>query len=159
MIEQYTLGLFVLIGGLVFFITSTLRLSNSPTTKEKNLPYTIVEIVAGIVMFSCAAALIYLYRNFIPANSPACKPKALDYGVVNSGVDIGTFALNTTDYPANSFATARDQYLNAKGVKNGYFAWNGSVMRLLKSDAFALGLSDTPIGNWWVFGDLNNVGF
>lgn len=156
--QQIAIVVITVIFGTIFLISVFWRLAatrKSGDTKMKG--YDVVDIICGIILVASSLLLAGSYSNYVPADSPACQVKPVQYGVVTYGVDITGFTEDSYSYPANNYSNAVIAYTkSASGFKTGYFAWDGKIIRILTSKANNLATSTAP-GNWWVFADLNNV--
>ncbi len=153
---QLGLLIIIILFGLIFIASSFWRLS---IVRDKALrTYDLLDLICGVSLVTASAILYLTFANYIPANSTTCQAKPISYGMINYGVSITGFEEDSNQYPATSFTAAEQAYLTSKnGPKTGYFAWNGSVVQILNSQAYNLGSSVTTVGSWMVFGDLNNV--
>ena len=119
----------------------------------------IAELLTVICLVALVIVIIALYWHYIPADSPGCIPYISSFGVIASGVDPHTFALDpkAIPIPALTYTAAVAAYKSsANGFTTGYFAWDGVSVTILQSRAHQL-VSGAPPGNSWVFQDLSTA--
>jgi len=144
----------ILLTAVIFMGASASRLVFS---KEKELRgYDITDLLTGVIMVIAMIIFIASFANYTSGDSPDRLPKTARYAVVNYGVDIKGYTQDTFQYPAANFIEATQQYIK-NGPNTGYFAWDGKVVRILKTSAQNLAAPSSVVADWWVFVDQNSI--